>query len=88
MAYSSAYACRGDYSSTTFFTDDLPGMQTDLDTLFGSLATFSTSEMTNMADERFTQITTALDALLMAGNITESSHANRVCRCRIYPGGC
>ena len=77
MAYSSAYACKGDYSSTTFFADDLPEMETDLESMFGSFATFSTSEIQNSEDEKFVHLMTALDTLLMAGNITESSHTNR-----------
>lgn len=73
-----AYACKGNYSSTTLFASDFPNLNTSSNTLYGSLAAFSTSgDMTSATDNEFTNLQTAIDTLLYAGGITSASAASR-----------
>ena len=73
-----AYACKGSYSTTTFFTADLPNISTTSGSLFGSLASFSSAnDMTSATDSDFTNIETAIYILLHAGGHATASSALR-----------
>ncbi len=78
LAHSSALACRDGYSTTTLFFKDIPNMATGMNSILASLATFSTSEMIGEDDIRFNSIKESLNRILLAGGITQSSHANRL----------
>jgi hypothetical protein len=75
---STAYACKGNYSTTTFFTTDLPNISTASNSLFGSLASFSSAnDMASATDTSFTSIQTAIDILLHAGGHATASSTLR-----------
>lgn len=76
---STAYACKGNYSTTTFFVNDLTNLKSpDEDTAWGVLALFGTSsDMTSPTDSDFVNLQTAIDVLLYAGGNTSASSANR-----------
>ena len=77
IAAASAHACKGGYSSISFFENDLPGMESSEEGFFGSLSSFSSSSITDTEDDRFIHTGRALDVLLLAGGINRSSHDNR-----------
>ena len=77
MAQASSWACKGGYSSITFFLEDLPNMESASSAILGSLATFSTSEMEGEDDEKFKHLRQALSLLLLPGGNTVSSHEER-----------
>ena len=76
-AAASAHACIGGYNTVTFFLDDLDKLGTSQTAFLGSLATFSTSNMTTSASSAYLSIKTAINTLIMAGGISSSSYANR-----------
>ena len=77
-AYASTYACEANYSTITFFTDDLTNLDASSGGFFGSLAAFSTSSlMTSATDPDFTKLKQAIDTLLYPGGLPVSSTANR-----------
>lgn len=77
-AYASTYACEANYSTITFFADDLSKLSSTQGGLMGSLTLFSTSgDMTSSTDTDFTKLQTAIDTILYAGGQTSSSSANR-----------
>lgn len=73
-----AYACKASYSTTTFFATDLPSIGTASNSLFGSLAAFSSAtDMSSPTDPDFTYLQTAIDILLHAGGHATASSALR-----------
>lgn len=69
-----AYACKGSYSTTPLFANDLPNIGTASNSLFGSLAAFSSAtDMTTPTDSDFTHLQTAIRVLLRAGGHETSS---------------
>jgi len=77
-AYASTYACEANYSTTSFFADDLGNLSSTQGGLLGSLTLFKTSaDMTSAADTDFTKLQMAIDTILYAGGQTVSSSANR-----------
>lgn len=78
-AYASTYACEANYSTTSFFANDLGNLSATAGGFFGSLAGFSTSNlMTSATDEDFVKLQEAINTLLYAGNVSSSSSANRI----------
>lgn len=69
----SAYACLGGYSTVEFFATDLSKIGATQTAFLGSLATFSTSDMTQDPSAAYLQLKTATSVLLLGGGITESS---------------
>lgn len=77
-AYASTYACEANYSTITFFADDLSKLSSTQGGLMGSLTLFGTSgDMTSATDTDFTKLQSAIDTILYAGGQTSSSSANR-----------
>jgi hypothetical protein len=73
----SAQGCLGGYNTPTFFLEDLDKLGTGQTTFLGSLATFSTSNMTTSMDANYNSIESAINTLLYGGGISEVSFANR-----------
>ena len=78
LAYTSALACKANYSTISFFLTDLSKMEIDITSFFKSLATLSTSRIIDEEDEEFHYLKDALKHLLHAGGISRSSHDNRL----------
>ncbi len=77
-AYASTYACDANYSTITFFANDIDKFSSNVDGLFGSLTLFSTSDdMTSATDTDFVNLQQAINTILYAGGQTASSSANR-----------
>ncbi len=73
----SGHACIGGYSTPTFFLTDLSKVSASQTAFLGSLATFSTSNMTSNASQDYLSLKTAINILLLGGGNTTSSYANR-----------
>lgn len=73
----SSQACLGGYNTTTFFATDLSKLGTAQTAFLGSLATFSTSNMTETNSSNYQSILSAIKTLTLAGGISESSYASR-----------
>lgn len=76
-ATASAHACMGGYSTIEFFLTDLDKIGSTQTALLGSLATFSTSNMTTSASDAYISIKTAINTLIMGGGVSTSSYAKR-----------
>lgn len=84
VALASAYACRAEYSSVTFFATDVAKTATD-DSVLGGLTLYTTSSKSITApfytDSRVQDIQTAINILLYAaggiGATTEPTYARR-----------
>jgi hypothetical protein len=74
--YASALACRAKYSELKLFSRDLSGL--DADSLFGSLASFSTSTDTEADSDKYTYIMEAIDYILYAPDVDEPSTVDRI----------
>ncbi len=77
--YASAYACRTDYLTTTFFADDITKIDTD--NLLSSLTTFTYStgsEGSGSTD--YINMQTAIDTLLYAGGLSTAANPSSVDR--------
>lgn len=76
---SSAYACKANYSTVTFFTNDLTNISSaTADGFVSSLVNFSTSDdMTSPTSDEYVWLQLAIDTLLYAGGITSASSAGR-----------
>ena len=73
-----AFACIGNYSTTTLFATDFTNLNTTAGGFFGSLAAFSTSDdMTTPDDTDFVSLQLAIDVLLYAGGFTSAAATNR-----------
>lgn len=78
-AYATTYACEANYSTVNFFADDLGNLSGTANGFLGSIAAFSTSNrMTSATDVDFTKLQQAINTILYAGSITDSSSANRI----------
>ncbi len=78
-AYASTYACEANYTTTAFFANDLTNLNATASGFFSSLAAFSTSPlMTSATDEDFVKLQQAIDTLLYAGDISNSSSFARI----------
>jgi len=73
----SGHACIGGYSTPTFFLTDISKVSASQTAFLGSLATFSTSNMTSNASEDYLSLKTAINILLLGGGISASSYSNR-----------
>ncbi|MFT6069917.1 MAG: hypothetical protein ACJAT2_000931 [Bacteriovoracaceae bacterium] len=73
----SAQACLGGYNTTVFFDSDLAKLGTAQTAFLGSLATFSTSNMTQSNSSSYQNIFSAIKTLTLAGGLTNSSYAGR-----------
>ncbi len=73
----SAYACRAEYNEIAFVTTDIAKLNAN-NTLIGTLATFTTSQMTSPIDQRYLDLQMAIDILLYAGGISNPSSAERL----------
>lgn len=68
----SAYACKAGYSSTVFFSDDLPKL--DISFLLSSFTTFSTSDVMDApTQEDYINIQNAVNVLLFAGGLSQTT---------------
>lgn len=74
---SSAYACKAGYSTVKFFGTNLKKISSVQNSFFGSLTKFTTSPMTSPTDSNFVNLQKAIDILLYAGGIDNSSSENR-----------
>ncbi len=73
----SGQACLGGYNTTVFFDSDLSKLGTSQTAFLGSLATFSTSNMTVTNSSNYQNIFNAIDTLTLAGGLTDASYAAR-----------
>jgi hypothetical protein len=73
----SGQACLGGYNTTVFFASDLSKLGTAQTAFLGSLATFSTSNMTETNSSNYQNILNAIKTLTLAGAVAESSYAGR-----------
>lgn len=73
----SGQACLGGYNTTTFFSTDLDKLGTSQTAFLGSLATFSTSDMTVTNSSNYQSIFSAINTLTLGGGVTESTFAGR-----------
>jgi hypothetical protein len=78
QTYSSAYACKSNYSTVTFFGTDIDKLSASQGGMLGSLTTFTTSQNPNALSASYNYLQTAIETLLYAGGITASSHTNRL----------
>lgn len=85
-ALASAYACRGGYSSITFFTDDLAA--TTSPAPLGGISTYTTSDPTFQVpleyDPRFVDLQTAINILLYAGGIASTTEPTTTERAKYF----
>ncbi len=72
----SAYACKAGFSELEFIANDV-GTLDPSNNFLGSLAGMSSSEMLSNTDDSYTYLQQAIDVLLYAGGVQNSSHANR-----------
>ncbi|MBF0207389.1 MAG: hypothetical protein HQK53_10920 [Oligoflexia bacterium] len=77
QALASAYACRANYSTLVFYGTNLDKIKSDLDHFFGSLTTFTTSLMIDPEDANYTNLQTAINLLLYAGDVLIPSSVER-----------
>ncbi len=71
ITLASAYACKANFSSITFFTEDIDKLSANADEMFNSLATFSSSIVETTAEsQRFLDMQKGIETLLHAGNQT------------------
>ena len=77
QTYSSAYACLAGFSEITFFTSDVDRIASGNTTFLPSLSLFSTSAISASTAASYTNLQTAINTILYAGNVTTSSHTSR-----------
>ncbi len=82
---SSAYACKAGFSEITFFSLDAPKITTVENSALGGLSLFSTSAMSTSTDTSFTNLQIAIDTLLYAGGLADTSDPTPAKRAEIFP---
>ncbi len=84
----SAYACRAEYSTITFFANDIS--KTTSPAPLGGMTTYSTSQVTPTValanDSSFKDLQTAIDILLYAGGIDSTTEPKTVERQKYFAG--
>lgn len=77
----SAYACKGGYSTTKFFTDDISLFSSVNNSVLGGLTKFSTSSSMDAPDnEEYENLQLAIDTLLYSGGLSASKNPTSVKR--------
>lgn len=77
--FASAQACQSQYSTLTFFTDDVEKISATPEEILNSLTTISTSELeTDDYEEKFENLQDSIHYVLTLGNSIENSHDKRV----------
>ncbi|MDB9786888.1 hypothetical protein OAB57_02175 [Bacteriovoracaceae bacterium] len=77
IALATAYACKANYSSSTFYGTDLSRIVGTEGGILGSLTKLTISEMTSPTDSTYVSLWTAIDTLVYSGGVSTPTVANR-----------